>query len=90
MPALIVAAAASETEEALGEWEPSCPGRGSGGLPLVRSCVPDGERDGGKEFKSGILTEFSVSIKTGSLLIDCLLGTSVKKRATESVPSRLG
>ena len=33
MPALIVAAAASETEEALGELEPGGPGRDSWLLP---------------------------------------------------------
>ena len=51
MPALIVAAAASETEDGLlGEWEPV-----GGSPPLTCTCDPDGEREGGKEFRSGIL-----------------------------------
>ena len=46
MPAFIVAEAAREREDERGDGEPV--GRGGSG-------VPEGERDGGREFRSGAI-----------------------------------
>lgn len=56
MPALMVADAARESEDERGEGEPGERWRGSvlaAGLRVWRG-EPDNERDGGREFRSGI------------------------------------
>ena len=51
----LLTAASNESAEDIGDREPDCAGRGSWALPLTRAREVDGAREGGKEFRSGIM-----------------------------------